>query len=137
MLGVIIIIGILGVILILGVAYYMYKKKSTTSTTSSTPTPTSTTPTAITSTSTTPSTTATTPPEPYKPVCDSNACNAFMYNNILVKDREFQTGDDTPCRGCYPYLHYSWTPDHGLAVHKGVGWVSCGTKEKCYAMLAR
>jgi hypothetical protein len=75
------------------------------------------------------------PQEPYHESCNSQSCNNFIHDNIINKNRRFQTSDDTPCRGCHPYFSYSWTPDHGLAYNKGPGWIPCETKENCFDIL--
>jgi len=67
--------------------------------------------------------------------CNKTKCNKFIHDNIIKYDKSFNTNEKTPCEGCYPYFHYAWIPEHGLAVDKGVGWTPCGTKDQCYSSL--
>lgn len=69
--------------------------------------------------------------------CNTEACNAYIRDNVIVKDEHFQTGDSTPCKDCKPYFNYAWSPQHGLAYSEGGKWISCGTKEQCYDKLKR
>lgn len=64
--------------------------------------------------------------------CDTNLCNSYLYDKLVVKDSKIDTNDFKYCKECKN--HYMSTDDKKGVYKDGVE-IPCSNKELCYEII--